>query len=419
MKNFLLLSSIILISLAVRLYNFENRLTYGPEQARSLVVSARYIKEKPSLLGQEYFRVNSQGHKLFTSALFNYSLVPLLLIFNYQVIPITYFFVILNVITGLVVYFLVKKMLGYNAGLLSLILYLFNSYMIYHSMFIWVLNYMPLIGILSLYLCWKIYKKKYFNKDIFFLGILSGIGFGFEYLYILAILPVMFVLFKYSKNKIKDFAILAVGGLMGDAPQILFDLKHNFYHLRTLLQYGLDTLNGVSDAGFVYYHFLHFWPLLIILLSLLILKICKRNIFLGVMLIVLYLYLNLTSVHINFRKPVGMFEGLNFKNINTAAKIISEKASDNFNVVTLYDFDTRGYTLRYLVEYVYGKKPMGEIDYPSSNEIFALAKNDYDFNKNNPWELNVYKPYNISRIEEIRESFSLYRITKDLTNKDN
>ena len=124
MKNYLLLFSIFVIALFVRFYNFENRITFGPEQARSLMVSANYIQDKPSLLGQEYFRANSMGHKLFTSALFNYSLVPLLLVTDYEPYLITIYFVLLNVFIGIVFYWVCKKIYSKKVAIISLILFL-------------------------------------------------------------------------------------------------------------------------------------------------------------------------------------------------------------------------------------------------------------------------------------------------------
>ena len=117
---------IIIFALFVRFYNFADRVTFGSEQARSLIVSGRYIKEKPSLLGQEYFRVTSSGHKLFSGSLFSYSLVPLQLIFNYKPIPITAYFAFLSVFTGLLLFLLTKKVLNFSVAIFSLIIFLFN-----------------------------------------------------------------------------------------------------------------------------------------------------------------------------------------------------------------------------------------------------------------------------------------------------
>lgn len=422
MKNFwkvfkkhryiILVVTTFLLALFVRFYNFEERITFGSEQARSLYVSAKYITEKPSLLGQEYFRVNSKGHKLFTSAIFNYTLIPLLLIFKYQPLPITFYFALLNVFTAFVLFYLCKKMFGETVAIFSLLIFVLNAYMIYHSMFIWVLNHMPLIGVLTFYILWKIYKKKNTTRDIFLLGILSGIGFGLEYLYALAILIIFYFLFKYPKNKFKAFFVFGLGSVVGDITQVLFDLKHNFYHVKTLFQYVLDTFNGVSDAGFVYYHFLHFWPVLAIVAGLLLHKIYKKNKSAAVILVLIYLVVNLNSKLISFSRPVGMPEGLDLKKLKTASELISDKSSENFNLVTLYDFDTRGYVLRYLVEFVFNNIPMGDVDYPNSPEIWALADKDYDFSGKVPWELTFLKPYNIEKVEKLSENFELLKITK-------
>jgi hypothetical protein len=412
MKNYLILFSIFFVAFVIRFYNFSDRFTFGPEQARSLMVSSNYIQDKPSLLGQEYFRSNSFGHKLYTSAIFNYSLVPLLLVTNYDPFLLTIYFGLLNIFTGIVIYLLTKKMISNEAAYGATILFLFNSYMIYHSMFIWVLNYLPLLGILNLYLLWKLKNKNYKSADIFWIGIISGIGFGLEYLYILAVLISLYIVIKYTKNKINSILILILGSVVGDFTQVLFDLRHNFYHLSSLWRYALDTFSGKSDAGFVYYHFLEFWPVAMVIVSFLIFKKYKLNKFLVYLLFALYIFFNLSSSLINYSKPVGMVDGLKYKDLLKASNVIADNATDNFNVVTLYDFDTRGYTLRYFVQYVYGKKPQNEINYQNVDEIYALAANNYNFKVNNPWELNVFKAQNVVKLEDIGSGYGLYKLTK-------
>ncbi len=412
MKNYLILFSIFLLAFAIRFYNFSDRFTFGPEQARSLMVSSNYIQDKPSLLGQEYFRSNSFGHKLYTSAIFNYSLVPLLLATNYDPFFITVYFGLLNLFTGFVIYLLTKKMINNKTAYGATILFLFNSYMIYHSMFIWVLNYLPLLGILNLYLLWKLKNKNFKSADIFWIGIISGIGFGLEYLYVLAALISLYIVVKYTKNKVKSVLILILGGVVGDFTQVVFDLRHNFYHLSSLWRYALDTFSGKSDAGFVYYHFLEFWPVAMVIVAILIFKKYKLNKFLVYLLFTLYVFFNLSSSLINYSKPVGMVDGLKYKDLKKAAKVIADNAASNFNVVTLYDFDTRGYTLRYLTQYIFNKRPQNEVSYQNVDEVYALAANNYNFKVNNPWELNVFKAQNVVKLEDIGSGYSLYKLTK-------
>lgn len=412
MKNFLILFSVFAIALFVRLYNFESRFTFGPEQARSLIVSSNYILDRPTLLGQEYFRSNSYGHKLYTSAIFNYSLVPLLLITNYDPYLITIYFAILNIVTGIVLYHVTKKIFGSNIAIISTILFLFNSYMIYHSLFIWVLNYLPLLGILNFYFLWKIYINKYNALDIFWLGLISGVGFGLEYLYAIAIIISLFILFKYTKTKLKSILLFLIGSVLGDLPQVLFDIRHDLYHLKSLFRYAIDTFNRSSDAGFIYYHFLEFWPILLILLAVFFYALSKQNRAITIFLLSVYLFINLKSPLINFNKPVGMVDGLKYMDLKKASKVIAENANNNFNVVTLYDFDTRGYTLRYLTQYIFIKKPQNEISYQNVYEIYALAANNYNFKVNNPWELNVFKAQNVVKLEDVGSGYGLYKLTK-------
>lgn len=412
MKKYLILFSIVVLALYLRLYNFENRLTFGSEQARSLIVAAKYIKEKPSLLGQEYFRANSYGHKLFTSALFNYSLVPLLILYKYDPFPITVYFALLNVVIGIILYILTEKVFNRRVAIFATTLYMFNSYMIYHSMFIWVLNYMPLIGLLSAYYVFKVFKNKIKTIDLIVLGVLSGIGFGLEYLYVLAIIICVVLVIYYSKNRTKSLLLFMCGFAIGDFPQIIFDLKHDFYHFRSLYQYAIDTVSGSSDAGFVYYHFLHFWPIVIIIFGYLLHKLYLKNRPLSIFVLLIYLSINLSSDMINYSRPVGMVEGLRYADIIESAREISNLSGNNFNVVTLYDFDTRGYVLRYFLRYVFNKEPLSEVEYPSSSEIFSLASDKYDFYNNNPWELNVFKPYNVSVVKDFSGGYRLSKLYK-------
>ncbi|MBU0777385.1 hypothetical protein KKF82_03880, partial [Patescibacteria group bacterium] len=235
-KNFFIFL-IIIFALFVRFYNFTERVTFGPEQAISLITSGKVLKSKFTLLGQENVqRITSKGHIIFSGVLFTYSLIPLQTIFNFDPIPITAYFAALSLLSGAVLFIVVKKLFNFRLALLSTVLFLFNDYMIYHSMFIWILNYLPLIGILSFYLIVDFKNdKRLFN--VFLLGFLCGVGFGLEYLYLLTAAVVYLFLIYYSREKTKTSLIFVAGGTLGNLPMLIFDLRHDFYHLRSLWQY--------------------------------------------------------------------------------------------------------------------------------------------------------------------------------------
>ncbi len=407
----LLLILIIAAAFFIRFYRFESRITFDSEQARSLVVSGNYIKEKPSLLGQELFRVTQTGHKLYSGAIFSYSLVPLQLLFKYNPVPITGYFALLNIATGLVLFWVVKKMCNYEVALLSLILFLFNDYMIEHSMFIWILNYLPLIGTLILYGAYLLYKKPKIIYSLV-LGFLLGVGINFHYVMVpFALLLGIFTVWR-SKNKIIGTALYIFGVIMGNLPMVLFDIRHNFYHLTTSYEYLKGSFGSAGQAGLSYYHFFELWPVFAILAAMAILFIYRKNRFIAIAVVAVYIYLNFTSRWVNFSRPVGMPSGLTYSKIALAAETIANDKPKDFNVTVLFGFDARGYILRYPLEFIYGVKPMGVEEYTNSKSLYILAENDYNLAKSGRWETSAFPLSKIRVLKTIDGKYVVYKATK-------
>lgn len=415
MKQFGIFSLIFIIVLVcgifLRLYNFSERIVYGPEQARSLLTATKNITEGPSLLGQEYFRVTSKGHVLFYSPLFPYSLIPMILLSNYSPLYVTYYFAFLNIFTSVVLYFVVKKMTNKTVALFSFILFLFNSYMIYHSLFLWPYNYLPLIGLVCFYLLY-LYNKN--QKEIynFILGFLGGVGFGLQYLFSPLVLLVFVLVIRKSTKRVISIFTFLTGFILGNLPMVLFDLRNNFYNLKTLLQYFIDTLKGQSDASFNYYYLLPLWPVLMLVGGFLLYLVYKKSKTLALLLLLVYLVMNLGSPLVNLSKSLGMPEGLNWSEIMGAASAVAKDNPENFNVVTLLDFDTRGYVLRYPLETKHRLKPMGVEEYPTAKTIYALSESAYDYENPKVWELSSFFPYETEVLLKIDERYSVYKLTK-------
>ena len=408
----LLVVVIFLLALFVRFYNFGERITFGPEQAISLITSGRMITEKFSLLGVENVqRVTSTGHRIFSGVVFSYSLIPLQILFKFDPLPITAYFSLVNILTGLALYFLSRKMFKEKVALFATVLFLFSSQMIYHSLFIWILNYLPLVGLLTFYFLFKLRKdqKKLYP---FVLGILSGLGLSFEYLYFFTGLIVLLIVLYYSKKKWLSFALFTIGGVLPNLPTIVFDIRHGYYHAFTLWQYLLDVVNGVNSSSLSYYHFLQFWPLMAIAGGILLIRLYQRQKFLAIFFVSLFLYLNLKSSFISFNTPTGMPRELTLANIYSAARIIKEDSPKDFNVAVLVDFDTRGHILRYPLEFKYGIKPLGVIDYPISQSLYVLAEKGYNFEEPGVWELTSFSPYKTKKLESISSNYSIFKLTK-------
>lgn len=402
-KQTFLLIAVFVFAFFVRFYNFPNRVTFWTEQARSLVVSSDYLT-KPSLLGQEYFRYDSRGHVVFAGAQFNYLLVPLILLTKGDPVAITVFFGLLNLFTGYAIYWVSKKIFNKKVAVFSTILFLFNNYMIYHSLFLWLYNPLPLVGILILY-C--LYKGK-----AFWTGFLSGIGVGLQIMFIPAGILVFIAAIVKSKKKVKDLFLFIFGALLGNLPMVLFDLKHKFYETTTLFQFFIDTLKGNSDAGFSYYYLFALWPVFAILGGLFLFWLWRRSKAFAVIVIALYIFLNLSSKMLNWNSPTGMPIGITTKDVDHASRIIVGDVEGDFNVAEVLDFDKRAYVLRYFVQYKYGKKPLGDIEYTNLKNLYVIAQKDYNFRKSDVWEINAGGPYKISTLSDVGKGYVIYKLTK-------
>ncbi len=411
-KTFLLIAITFVLAALVRFYNFENRINFGPEQAISLITSAEYIKVKPSLLGQPNVqRITSQSHTIFTPVIFNYSLVPLLLIFNFDPVPITGFFAFLNITVGLTLFWVINRIFNAKIAFFSIILFLFNDLMIYHSLFIWPSNYIPLLFILIIYFLWKFWKKKDFLNP-FLIGLLSSFAIAGEYYFIITALIIYILILFLSTNKFKVTFIFLSGLVLGNLPTLIFDIKHSFYHIKTLWQYLLDTIATPSQGGIDYYHYLHFWPVFAFLGAVFINFIFGKNRLLAVLILIFYILLNLNSSKISFSKAMGMSEGLNITKVQQAAQVIADDHPQDFNVAQTLDFDSRGHQLRYFLRFKYLVNPKGVEDYKGVNITYALAKANYDFDKSFTYEVTVNKPYNVTALKKLDENYWVYKLTK-------
>jgi hypothetical protein len=411
-KNNLIFIAIFLLATLVRFYNFPDRVTFGPEQAISLETSAKMIKEKFSLLGIENVqRTTSQGLKIFSGALFSYSIIPLLLIFDYRVLPISVYFSVLNIFTGLVLYFVAEKMYGKKVATFSLVLFLFNNYMVYHSLFIWILNYLPLLGVFSIYLLNQ-EKRKFSLLPVFWLGILSGIGMTLEYLFLPTYLLVLILALYFSKKRFVSFVVFFFSSLIPNLPLIIFDLRHNFYNLNVLWLYFLDVLNHPGISGVSYYHFLQFWPFVILVLGLLAEKIWDKSKLLSISLIIVYLIINIRPSLILLDRPTGMPKDLTINNIYSVAATIKKDNPLNFNVAVINDFDTRGHILRYPLEFTYNLVSEAVENYPNAKVLYVLAQRNYDFKKSNVWEINSGGPYKIDLLSNVGQGYSIFKLSK-------
>lgn len=412
-SDLILLLLIVFIALFVRFYNFTNRINFGPEQAISLLVSGNMVKEKFTLLGfPSTQRTTSFGHIIYYPPIFNYSLIPLLLIFNYNPIPITGYFALLNLITGVAIFFLALKLFNKKAAYFALIIFLFDSFMIYHSLFIWVINYLPILMVLNIYLTYKFLNFRNNMMYPLLIGLVTGISFGLEYLYFFTAILIGILVFIITKSKLRSTLLFILGGFLGNLPTVIFDLTHDFYHLKTLWQYFLDTISNPGQSHIAYYHFLQFWPIIALIGGFVLNLLYKKNTFIAVIVVIFYVTLNLISPNVSFNRAVGMYPALNISKIREASNIIALDNPKEFNVVMTFDFDSRAHPLRYFLKFMHGKNSLSEEAYPNAKTLYVFSQKNYDIKNTNLWEIKSFNAKKLIKLSDI-DDFAVYKLLKD------
>lgn len=414
MKYKLLIISLFFVGAFFRLYNFENRMIFGPEQGISLMTSVANL-EKFSLLGEiNLQRATSANHIPFHGAYYSYLILPLIVLANYRVLPITLAFVGLNLITALIFYIVSQKLFGKTVAIFALFFFIFSAIMIHHSLFTWILNPLPLVGVLNLWFFSKLIKNRQLVLSSLWIGFLAGFGFGLQNLYLPFGVMMLVLIMIISRRKLLSLLIYLLGAIVGNLPMVIFDLRHDFYHTRTLWQYFLDVYLNHTVSGFTdYYHFLYLFPYLFLLYAFVTALLFKIKKPLALLPLLLFVYVNLKSPLFNLNHSTGMPPGITIRSLETAANLIAkDKPHGKFNVATLWDFDTRANPLRYLLKYYYHLTPEGYEHYADINTLYVFAPDSYDISKPRVWELTSFLPYQIADLRINSPGYRLYKLSK-------
>ncbi len=414
MKSYwLIFATLIALGFFLRVYNFEKRVIYGPEQGISLATSASNLSHF-SLLGEtNLIRKTSSGHIPFPDATYSYLLLPFLVLFRFDPLPVTFLFTLLNLLTGALLALVVKKPLGKETSLLTLFFFMFSAPMIHHSLFTWIVNPVPLLSVLTMFFGYKLFIDRDNWRYPLYLGILSGLGFGMQKMYLVYLVFVFLGSIYFSKNKVKTMVLFITGVMLGNLPTIAFDLRHQFYHLKTFTEYFWDIIAGSANGSTSYYNYLYLYPIFFTSLAFIGAKIFKFSSVVAMGLGLIFLFKNMASPMINLDRSTGMVKNITLDALKIAAETIAkDKPPEKFNVVTLWDFDTRAYTERYLLTYMYKLTPSAVENYKDNEVVYALAPLDYDIIKPKVWELQEFLPYKVSVLPDFAEGYKLYKLSK-------
>lgn len=396
------------IYLWLRLYGFEEKTTFHLDQGLHLMESWEMIKNRDiRLIGPMVSSKTFMDRGFFIGPQYYYVLSFLGGLTDWNPILIDLFLLFLEF--GFIIYFTfwIFKKLGSIEALTVFAIFTFSRFFIIHSRFFWNPHFLLPLGIMAI-----VFLDKYINKNrikyLAFFSFCWGIGFGFHYAAILWAIPLFIILFKNEKLWCKDIFIIPVFFILGDLPWFIFELRNNFYNIKTIWW----AMTQSADGSKIEPHYLVYpWVIFILYwLAKKIYKIKKGKVFLGLILII---SVSLCQVFlIRDIMPYGHPIGWNYViEKEVVKKILNNSCPSDFNIASTVSGDTRSYDLRFLLTRM-GCKPMDVDKYPEAKTLFLVAPKNRRPEKETVWEVSSMKKFKIKREESLSETINFYELEK-------
>lgn len=401
----LLLFALVLSSLYLlpRLYKFSQKTIFSLDQGIHLLESYKIVQNKSITLIGPSASKNFQGRQFFIGSQYYYILGFLGILFNWDLIYISIFLLLFEYTTIIVFCIWVYKKRNLLTSLLIFLFLCTNNYLIINSRFIWNPHFLLPLSVLAV-MSIDIYLSKRKIIYFYFFFFLWGLAFSFHYSAIFWIIPVIYFLLKtYHFKPNNKIFLVPVFIFLGNLPIVIFELRHNFYNIKTIFFILKNSQSPVSiELHYIVY------PLIVFFITLLLLKINNKfNLFIILFLINLISYI--------FFKPLiphGQSQNWNYLDVKKSFQIIlSDGCPKDFNIASTVSGDTRSYDIRFLL--IKNKCPPMDVDqYLQTNTLFLVAPKTRPPESEKVWEVDSIRPFNIIETHQINQFINLYRLER-------
>ncbi len=395
----------------LRFHDISYWLTASSDQgAHILAIYDIVVNRHLTLLGPPSSFTVLSGREFFFGPLPFYLTVPFIWIFGFNQMAISLSEIILQYFgLAVLVFVLIKKYPGRIFPYFFAVLVTFSPTFIHYSQFLWNCN--PLLPITFLIIANFVMIRSRATWYWFLsLGVLSGFAMQTHYGFVLAI-PVMLLAVKKQISR-KNILFAFGGFLVGFAPLIIFDLKHNFYNLTTMYFYVLTFFHtGQAKMGIKtipLHYFFSILPYLFLAAAVLLEKFKK----VGLVLLVVFIGYGLAAT---FPRPSHGFlmpEGLNYLSYAQMRDIILSQNPKDYNLIDFETGDTRALYLRALLT-ISGKAPLGFADYPIAKTTFIYTRLPIgQVLGNGLWEIEASLPGKVTGKWPVGGGIYIYRVDK-------
>jgi len=225
---------IFILAVLLRLYRLPEYVQFlGDEGRDALAVKRMIVDHQWTLLGP-----TASVGGFYIGPIYYYFIMPFLWLFKLNPVGPAYFSVIVGLAMIVSTYYFCKKFFGEKEALVTTFLMSISPEMVYISRFSWNPNPMPFFALITILLVYfaSVTKKRIF---VFLAGLSVGIMQQLHYidLIFMPILGLAILVTLPRKEFIKNIILGTAGFLLGDSLFLIFELRHNFPNIRSVLEF--------------------------------------------------------------------------------------------------------------------------------------------------------------------------------------
>lgn len=398
----------VFLFIVIRSIHFPYRLNFSSDQAKlSSAALEIYRTKKPALIGGAITSVSYQGRQVFVGPNTYYLQLLFLLPGNFDPIKSSFIFMIFCALMVFPLFYGLKLLAGQRVALVMVIVYTLLPYYINYTSFLWDPNFQfALLPLLFLSMGWFKFKGGFL--PFFIISFLIGSLLQIHYYFLFPLVGLVIYYFLYLRLAIQYYLIFLLGLVLGLLPMIIFELRHDFYNLRTVMLYishwdevfaGKISVNEGNIHDLLNPSFF----ILLLLFSRLKIYLSRRLIFLFFLGL---LILSLVGYWDKPTKGYGMAKDWNYLDEEKVHRIIVSQSLTDFNVMNLA-YDTLADVQKYLL-----KKDGIKIDYYNykENKYLFLVTDRHDFMDDPAYEIKTFVPAVVLKNWDINGRYKLYLI---------
>ncbi|MCJ7805511.1 hypothetical protein MUP46_02615 [Patescibacteria group bacterium] len=404
---------ITVLSLAAHFWNYKTLVNFHLDPPAHLM-GARDMADsgKISLIGPNITSKEVMGREFFLGPFYYYVLAILGVLTHWNVLIISGFFTSLWLAAFILLFSWLYKKFG---GLIAILVYTLLSFFplfIPISRQIWNPHFIPLFGIL--FLLFLVERKK--NIHYFLAGFFWGLGLNVHYATILwAPIAAFFVIddIRLKRFHLRSWLILILGVTLAEFPLILFELRHNFYNLNTIIfQVRYGSLSSGYGFGFWWYYAIPLLPAAAFLAAFLLDKIRKSRFFniIVALLAILSVYFFIGDFGLQGQRVIYP-SGWTISRQKEAAQFIIQDKEKDFEVAETINSDTRALDMRWWLRMA-NVRVMDVTQYDKAPVLYLVTSSKRPPETETVWEVSSLRPFKIEFKKDLGANLFLYKLKR-------